>query len=128
LTETERAYFYEIVDFDLANLSHSKAIIRFEASWPKGKRQASIKRTGGPAAAEPPEVPTRLLASLPITTLNGMHGRTHSTVGPYSRFRAGFLFGVPENQRSNLAVGLLGPVVNDIPVHVHRCSDIGMAH
>jgi putative ATP-dependent endonuclease of OLD family len=69
LTDPQRAYFYEIVDFDLENLSKSKAIIRFEASWPKGKRQASIKRTGGPATAEPPEVPTRLLESLPITFL-----------------------------------------------------------
>ena len=48
LSEAQRAHFYEIVDFDLADLSRSKAIIRFEASWPKGHRQASIKRTGGP--------------------------------------------------------------------------------
>ncbi|MBI3530772.1 MAG: AAA family ATPase [Betaproteobacteria bacterium] len=69
LTDAQRAYFYEIVDFDLTDLAKSKAIIRFEASWPKGKRQASIKRTGGPAVAEPPEVPTSLLESLPITFL-----------------------------------------------------------
>jgi putative ATP-dependent endonuclease of OLD family len=69
LTDTQRAFFYEIVDFDLADLSKSKAMIRFEAAWPKQKRQASIKRTGGPATAEAPEVPTRILESLPITFL-----------------------------------------------------------
>ncbi|MBX3321998.1 MAG: AAA family ATPase [Phycisphaeraceae bacterium] len=69
LTENQRTHFYEIVDFDVANLDSSKALIRFEASWPKGKRQATIKRTGGPSVAEPPEVPTALLESLPITFL-----------------------------------------------------------
>jgi putative ATP-dependent endonuclease of OLD family len=69
LSEDQRAYFYEIVDFDLANLSNSKAIIKFEAVWPKDKRQPSIKRTGGPPVAEPPEVPSRILESLPITFL-----------------------------------------------------------
>ena len=48
LSEAQRSHFFEIVDFDLADTTKSKAIIRFEASWPKNKRQASIKRTGGP--------------------------------------------------------------------------------
>jgi putative ATP-dependent endonuclease of the OLD family len=69
LSDEQREYFYEIVDFDLEDVSQSKATIRFEASWPKGKRQASIKRTGGPATAEPHEVTTNLLQSLPITFL-----------------------------------------------------------
>ena len=69
LSEEQRAHFYEIVDFDLADIAHSKAIIRFEASWPKGKRQASIKRTGGPMVPDPPEVPIQILESLPITFL-----------------------------------------------------------
>ena len=69
LSEEQRAYFFEIVDFNLADVQRSTAIIRFEASWPKGKRQASIKRTGGPQSSEPHEVPTSLLESLPITFL-----------------------------------------------------------
>ena len=69
LSEKQRAYFYEIVDFDLADVTKSKAIIRFEASWPKGKRQASIRRTGGPLTASAPEAPTKILESLPITSL-----------------------------------------------------------
>lgn len=69
LTDAQRSHFYEIVDFDLKDLEKSRAIIRFEAAWPKGKRQASIRRTGGPLAAEMAEVPTRILESLPITFL-----------------------------------------------------------
>lgn len=69
LTDEQRTHFYEIVDFDLANLDNSKAIIRFEASWPKGKRQATIKRTGGPLVSEAPEVLAALLESLPVTFL-----------------------------------------------------------
>jgi hypothetical protein len=69
LSEKQRAHFFEIVDFDLTDITKSKAILRFEASWPKGKRQASIKRTGGPVTVDPPEVPTKILESLPITFL-----------------------------------------------------------
>jgi len=99
LTEAERAYFYEIVDFDLADLSSSKAIIRFEASWPKGKRQASIKRTGGPAtAAEPPEVPTRLLESLPITFLPALRNAEESLAPGYRNRLASLLSDVAERQ------------------------------
>jgi putative ATP-dependent endonuclease of the OLD family len=69
LTEAERSYFYDIVDFDLTDINKSKAIIRFEASWPKKKRQASIKRTGGPQVTEPVDIPTKILDSIPITYL-----------------------------------------------------------
>ncbi len=69
LSEAHRAHFYEIVDFDLSNLDHSKAILRFEASWPDDKRTPSIRRTGGPSSGESLEVPARILESLPITFL-----------------------------------------------------------
>lgn len=69
LNAAQRSYFYEIVDFDLTNLEQSRAIIRFEATWPKGKRHPSTKRTGGPSVAEAPEVPTKILGSLPLTFL-----------------------------------------------------------
>ena len=69
LSKLERAYFYEIVQFDLPNLAASKATIRFEASWPRNRRQPTIKRTGGPSADETPEIPTKLLESIPITFL-----------------------------------------------------------
>lgn len=90
LTEAQRAYFYEIVDFDLTDLARSKAIIRFEASWPKGKRQASIKRTGGPPSAEPPEVPTSLLESLPITFLPALRD-AEAALAPGYRSRLALL-------------------------------------
>lgn len=89
LTDEQRAYFYEIVDFDLTDLSKSRAIIRFEASWPSGKRQASIKRTGGPAITEQPEVPTRLLQSLPVTFLPALRDAEASLApGYHSRLAA----------------------------------------
>jgi len=45
LSEKQRAYFYEIVDFDLNDVTKSKAVIRFEASGPKanGRRQSSAR-------------------------------------------------------------------------------------
>ena len=90
LSEAQRAGFYEIVDFSLADLSKSKAIIRFEASWPKGKRQASIKRTGGPLTAEPPEVPTKILESLPVTFLPALRD-AEASLAPGHRSRLALL-------------------------------------
>ena len=89
LSEAQRAHFYEIVDFDLANLDNSKAIVRFEASMPKGKR-ASIKRTGGTVAIEPPEVPTELLESLPITFLPALRD-AEAALAPGYRSRLALL-------------------------------------
>jgi putative ATP-dependent endonuclease of OLD family len=98
LTEAQRAYFYEIVDFDLADLKKSKAIIRFEASWPKGKRQASIKRTGGAVVAEAPEVPTKLLESLPITFLPALRN-AEASLAPGHRSRlAALLYDMAERK------------------------------
>ncbi len=90
LSEGQRAHFYEIIEFDLANLHNSKAIVRFEASWPKGKKQASIKRTGGPVTAEPPEVPTKLLESLPITFLPALRD-AEAALAPGYRSRLALL-------------------------------------
>lgn len=69
LSEAQRAHFFEIVDFNLADIKKSKAIIRFEAFWSKGKRQLPPKRTGGPLSVDAHEVPASLLQSLPITFL-----------------------------------------------------------
>jgi putative ATP-dependent endonuclease of OLD family len=86
LSEQQRAHFYEIIEFDLSDLSKSQAIVRFQASWPKGKRQAEIRRTGGPVTVEQPEVPTRLLASLPVTFLPALRdAETCLAPGPRSR-------------------------------------------
>jgi putative ATP-dependent endonuclease of OLD family len=86
LTEAQRTQFYEIIDFNLIDITKSKAIVRFEASWPKGKRQASIKRTGGSMTVEPPEVPTKILESLPITFLPALRDAEASlTPGVRSR-------------------------------------------
>ena len=113
LTDAQRAYFYEIVDFDLADLSKSKAIIRFEASWPKGKRQASIKRTGGPAVAEPPEVPAKLLESLPITFLPALRNAEAALAPGYRSRLATLLLHGGEKRRYSKA---------GHREHLHKCQ------
>ena len=90
LSEAQRAHFFEIVEFDLTNLDNSKAIVRFEASWPKGKKQASIKRTGGPLTVEPPEVPANLLESLPVTFLPALRD-AEAALAPGYRSRLALL-------------------------------------
>ncbi len=92
LSEAQRANFYEIVDFDLADINNSKAIVRFEASWPDGKRQASIKRTGGPTSADSPEIPTKILESLPITFLPALRD-AEASLAPGYRSRLAMLLG-----------------------------------
>ena len=69
LTDAQRAHFFEIVDFNVADLSKSKAILHFEASWPEDKRQASIDRWGGGPSADRTPVPVQILESLSVTFL-----------------------------------------------------------
>lgn len=69
LSESQRAAFYEIVEFDLVNPSQSKAHLHFEATWPKGKRQARVDRWGGKPGSERTSVPAEILAALPVTFL-----------------------------------------------------------
>jgi putative ATP-dependent endonuclease of the OLD family len=102
LSEAQRAYFYEIVDFNLADLTQSKANVRFEASWPKGKRQASIKRTGGPLNAESPEVPTKLLESLPVTFLPALRDAEASLAPGYRSRLALLLRDLAERKSGNI--------------------------
>ena len=90
LSDQQRSQFFEIVDFDLANLADSKAIIRFTAEWPAHKKQAAIRRTGGPASDEPPEVPAAILESLPITFLPALRD-AEAALAPGYRSRLALL-------------------------------------
>lgn len=90
LSDAQRSYFYEIVDFDLADVSNSRAVVRFEASWPKDKRQASIKRTGGGVSVDAPEIPSRLLEALPITFLPALRD-AEASLAPGHRSRLALL-------------------------------------
>jgi putative ATP-dependent endonuclease of the OLD family len=72
LTETQRAYCLEIVDFDLSSIANSTAVIRMDATWPKDKRHSSIMSSGGPKILNLPEVAARILESLPITFLRAL--------------------------------------------------------
>jgi putative ATP-dependent endonuclease of OLD family len=69
LSESQRAHFYEIIDFNLVDLSKSKAVLHFEASWPEGNRHPSIDRWGGGPSADRAQLPSGILESLPITFL-----------------------------------------------------------
>lgn len=69
LTDAQRAHFFEIVDFNIAEMSKSQAILHFEASWPDGKRQATIDRWGGGPAADRTPVSGQILESLSVTFL-----------------------------------------------------------
>lgn len=69
LSDAQRAHFFEIVDFNVADLSKSKAILHFEATWPEGKRQATIDRWGGGPSADRSPVSAQILESLSVTFL-----------------------------------------------------------
>ena len=100
LSETQRAYYYEIVDFDLSNLSNSKAIIRFDAFWPKDKRQPSIKRTGGPLVPDSPEVPSRILESLSVTYLPALRDAEAALAPGYRSRLASLLLDLSKRRKT----------------------------
>ncbi|MBX3728539.1 MAG: AAA family ATPase [Candidatus Sumerlaeia bacterium] len=89
LSELQRSQFFEVINFDLADITKSKAIIRFEASWPVGKKMAKIKRTGGAPVPDAPDVPSAILESVPITFLPALRDATASLApGVKSRLAA----------------------------------------
>ncbi len=90
LSEAQRAHFFEIVDFDLADITKSKAIVRFEASWPNDARHPSIQRWGGPPSAERFDVPAKILESLPITFLPSLRD-AEAALAPGLRSRLALL-------------------------------------
>lgn len=86
LTDKERAFFYEIVDFDHSDLANSPAVVRFHASWNDAKGRAVVRRTGGPAGANAPDVPSEILAALSVTFLPAMrNAEEHLAPGQRSR-------------------------------------------
>jgi putative ATP-dependent endonuclease of OLD family len=86
LTDQERTVFYEIVDFDHSDLKNSAAIVRFHATWNENKRRAVIRRSGGAAGANAPEVPSQILEALPVTFLPAMrNAEEHLAPGQRSR-------------------------------------------
>jgi putative ATP-dependent endonuclease of the OLD family len=86
LTEVERTAFYEIIDFDHADLANSPAVVRFRASWNESKGRAVVHRTGGPAGANAPDVPSEVLAALSVTFLPALrNAEEHLAPGPRSR-------------------------------------------
>lgn len=86
LTPRERVYFYEIIDFDHADLDSSPAVVRFSASWNDTKRRAVVRRTGGPPGPGASDVTSEILAALSVTFLPAMrNAEEHLAPGPRSR-------------------------------------------
>lgn len=90
LADAQRAYFYEIVDFNVADLSKSKAILHFEASWPEGKRQATIDRWGGGPSTDRTPVSAQILESLSVTFLPALRD-AEAALAPGVRSRLALL-------------------------------------
>ncbi|MCB0766591.1 MAG: AAA family ATPase [Flavobacteriales bacterium] len=78
LGEKERAKYYEMVDFDLSDISKSKAILNYQATWPKGKRNPKVDRWGGNSTSERPQVPPALLEALSVTYLPALRDATQA--------------------------------------------------
>ncbi len=76
LGDKERSKYYEMVDFDLSDISKSKAVLNYEATWPKGKRTPKVDRWGGNSASERPQVPPALLEALSVTYLPALRDAT----------------------------------------------------
>lgn len=90
LSENQRAHFYEIVDFDVANLSKSRAVVNFEVSWPENKRYASIDRWGGALSADRTQIPSEILQSLSVTFLPALRD-AEAALAPGVRSRLALL-------------------------------------
>lgn len=115
LTEEQRAHFYEIVDFNVADLSKSKAVFRFEATWPEGKRHASIERWGGGPSADRTPVPSEILESLPVTFLPALRD-AEAALAPGFKSRLALLL-------ADLAVRLGSTAQTDIEDIFRKAND-----
>lgn len=86
LTESQRAFFYEIVDFDLANLERSTASIRFQAKWDATALRATVSRRARAAGDSAAEVPSEILAELSVTFLPALRdAQAQLAPGPRNR-------------------------------------------
>lgn len=86
LSDRERSFFYEIVDFDHADIDSSPAVVRFTATWNEARRRATVRRTGGPGGSHAPDVPSELLAALSVTFLPALRDAEEQLApGPKSR-------------------------------------------
>ena len=90
LSDAQRAHFYEIVDFNVSDLSKSKVILHFDATWPEGKRQATIDRWGGGPSTDHTPVSAQILESLSVTFLPALRDAEAALV-PWGKSRLALL-------------------------------------
>ena len=69
LSSDDRARFFELLDYNIAEPEKSKARLVFEASWPAAKRHPDAKRWGGASTGDRAAVPPEVLAQIPVTFL-----------------------------------------------------------
>ena len=87
LSENQRTKFFEIVDFDLANMENSVAKLEYTASWPiKNGSRVSVKRSGGPESPEKTEVPQKIMEQFSVIYLPALRdAETALTAGNKSQ-------------------------------------------
>lgn len=86
LSETQRSHFFEIMDFNLTDMSKSQAIIRMQGTWSAKREQVLVRRTGGASTVDAQEVSQAILASLPITFLPALRD-AEAALAPGQRSR-----------------------------------------
>ena len=108
LTDRQRAQFFEIVEFDLTDITKSKAVIRFEAIWNAKRNQVNVRRTGGPSLPEGPDVPVKILEALPITFLPALRDSAAALVPGYKNRLAMLLRDLAERRGEDVKTGIKG--------------------
>lgn len=102
LSEKQRTKFFEIVNFNLAELEKSTANLEYNASYPlKEGSKISVKRCGGPDKSE---VPQKIMEQFSITYLPALRD-AGVTLSPGNRSQLALLLKglASENDKDNVA-------------------------
>jgi putative ATP-dependent endonuclease of OLD family len=112
LGEEERAFFYEIVEFDHSDLTRSTAVVRFRATWHPDRQQAIVRRTGGAETRSAPEVPSQILAALPVTFLPALRD-AEACLAPGYRNRLALMLWASARRRGPTAQASIEKIFKD---------------
>jgi putative ATP-dependent endonuclease of OLD family len=107
LNVEERAFFYEIMDFNHDDLTRSTAVVRFRATWHPNRRQAIVRRTGGVDAPGAPEVPSMILSALSVTFLPALRDAEACLAPGYRNRLAQMLRASAARRSSDTASGIV---------------------
>ena len=90
LLDEDIATFFEMVDFNAADPTKSRATIHFEAEWLTTAKRPTIKRWGGRPTAEKTALPAEILQCLPVTFLPALRD-AEAALTPGNRSRLALL-------------------------------------